>query len=653
MVASLYEYKKPMLVTAEQELNSNYPETINSQQKDDLLHEVVTRGENGEPLSYVHSDVWDFSFDRAKGGRIDFTDKRCGKHKRELQLALKKLLDNRPTVSCSRLNSMFSKLVGLAQHIDSTQWHRLDDDKTFRQWLARVLERNISKATLQHYFIVINDLNLLGLTNRFIDKPTKLGEQYGSVGRGQAICLPERMGMLLLAEAVSVVEKYHSYRHCISDSYDYYFTVRDKKLSEGMSSRNFSTWAKKNLQHDIPFDDFTINGWVSDAIDIQTACIIVTLGFSGVRISEGLNMDLHSYIEEKINGVSVPFIKGVTTKSEQGGTPKAALWITHPIVNKAMELAYDMSEFSRRRLRKRFKADSNMLKALDSSFIALKVGNVINGVQTDISGVTKNFKKFCSVHHIVATQDDVKEFDLLNPDRVGSLRVGAAPTDIATHAMRRTFAVFLLRNKLGSISALKGQYKHLNVVMTKWYTNNQELAQAMDFKLDEELLAMVEEANVQITTNAVFDIMNATTLTGQEGKRIVAERDSNGYQGDIYLSREEIERQVRSGMHSIVEHPTGYCFNSSCDRICNNDLSKFTCAHEATTPAKAKERIPARAKLMKKFNKLNNGQYSMIGFLGFLKLRIEAIESTLAEHNLPFIPFKGDILAKSITIQEL
>ena len=121
----------------------------------------------------------------------------------------------------------------------------------------------------------------------------------------------------------------------------------------------------------------------------------------------------------------------------------------------------------------------------------------------------------------------------------------------------------------------------------------------------------------------------------------------------IYLSRDEIEIQVRNGVHSIVEHPTGYCFNSSCDRICNNDLSKFTCAHEATTPTKAKERIPVREQLIAKFNKLNNGQYSMIGFLGFLKLRIEAIESTFTAHDIPFIVFKGDILAKSIMVTEI
>lgn len=79
-----------------------------------------------------------------------------------------------------------------------------------------------------------------------------------------------------------------------------------------------------------------------------------------------------------------------------------------------------------------------------------------------------------------------------------------------------------------------------NSQLRKVERNYQELAQAMGFKLDEELLAMVAAANVQITSNAVFDIMNATTLTGQEGKRIIAERDSNGYQGDICLSREEM-----------------------------------------------------------------------------------------------------------------
>jgi hypothetical protein len=628
-------------------------EAIKWQQDEYPLGEVVTKNGYGKPLSYTHSDAWDFSFDRVKGGRIEFTDRRCGTYKKELQLTLKKLMDNRPMLSCSRLHNILSKLIGLAQYIGSTQWNSLSDDRLFRQWLLLLSDRDISKATLEQYFIVINDLNKLGLTNRFIEKPTKLAEQYGIKGRGQAICLPERMGVLLFSKAVCVVEKYHPYRHDICDAYRNYFMVREKKLNEGVTSENFASWAKRNLRHELSFADFNINALMSDALDIQTACIIVTLGFSGVRISEGLNLDLNSYVEKSINGVNVPFIKGFTTKSEQGATPKAESWITHPIVKKAMELAYDMSEFSREKLKSRFKSDEQKLKDLDTSFIALRVGQVATNVQVDISNLSKRIKKFCLTHCIVATQDDVKEFDLINPDRAGSLIVGEVLTDIATHAMRRTFAVFLLRNKLGSISALKGQYKHLNVVMTKWYTNNHELAKAMDFKLDEELLCLVEEANVQITTNAIFDVMNAETLTGQEGKRILTERKGSGYQGDIYLSRDEIEMQVRNGVHSIVEHPTGYCFNSSCDRICNNDLSKFTCVHEATTPTKAKERIPVREQLIVKFNKLNNGQYSMIGFLGFLRLRIEAIESTFTAHEIPFIPFKGEILAKSIMVTEI
>ena len=69
-----------------------------------------------------------------------------------------------------------------------------------------------------------------------------------------------------------------------------------------------------------------------------------------------------------------------------------------------------------------------------------------------------------------ANTADVKEFDLLNPTRIGDLKVGKILVP-HPHAFRRTFAVYLVRNRLGSLLDLKYQFKHMNVAMTSWYSN--------------------------------------------------------------------------------------------------------------------------------------------------------------------------------------
>ena len=182
-------------------------------------------------------------------------------------------------------------------------------------------------------------------------------------------------------------------------------------------------------------------------------------------------------------------------------------------------------------------------------------------------------------------EDDLKEFKLLNPTRADDVIDNKLPK-LSAHDFRRTFAVFLVRNKLGNIMTLKHQYKHLNTFMTMWYANHSEIAHDLDISLDEDLKNMIFEANIEITTEALYQIYNSDTLSGKEGERIIEERNKHEYYGVIYKAREVIEQEVRSEKISIVEHPTGYCLNPNCDRICASNLSTVTCQHEVTTPAK-------------------------------------------------------------------
>lgn len=200
---------------------------------------------------------------------------------------------------------------------------------------------------------------------------------------------------------------------------------------------------------------------------------------------------------------------------------------------------------------------------------------------------------------------------------------------------------------------LKYQYKHLNVIMTKWYANNYELIKALDLSIDSELKDLVNEANISVTVESLYEIYNSETLSGGKGERIAEERSQGDYAGSVYMNREEIERQVRSGAVNVVEHPTGYCFKPDCTRICSSDRSSKTCQHEAITPDKARSRIPFRDRLIERFEALNDGRFYMANILTDIALKIEAIEQNLAAHNIELTPFKADLKANSIAYKEL
>ena len=106
------------------------------------------------------------------------------------------------------------------------------------------------------------------------------------------------------------------------------------------------------------------------------ACFIVVLGFSGVRKSEAQSMNKESYDDsKKFQGEIVPLLRGKISKTELAGKPTAETWITHPITKKALELAYDLSDFARKHYRKKYsKLDDieirdRYLSELNSAFI--------------------------------------------------------------------------------------------------------------------------------------------------------------------------------------------------------------------------------------------------------------------------------------------
>ena len=524
----------------------------------------------------------------------------------------------------------------------------------FRDFKTGLEAQSLSFSSIENVAATINKLSDAGITTRIIKARKEFCKKHCCPKKSQAkqaIAIPEGMAQRLFKSALDTVDLYHPHRHKISQGYKLYFeALREYKDKHG-SAINFKPQIGDKINHEVPVDDFRLEAQAKLGTQIQSACLIVLLGFSGVRLSEGLSFNKSSYKEHVYGDITVPTLTGQITKTQEGGVPKSETWVTHPAAKKALELAYDLSQFARDYYIDKFQNKTGMLSNIESAFITL----AINHQSKDIIG--KNHKRtitsFVDSHKIVAASEDVSEFDLLNPQRKGELVLGGSLPKISPHDFRRTFAVFLVRNKLGNVMTLKHQYKHLNVVMTQWYTNNHELVMALDLSLDTELAGLVNEANISVVTDALFEIYNSETLSGGKGERILQERDQETYAGHIFTSREDIERQVRSGSVSVVEHPTGYCFKPDCRRICSSDRSSKTCQFEAITPQKARSRINYRRRLIERFNALNDGKLYMANILTDMALKIETIEQTLAAHNIEFTPFKADMKAKSMAYYEV
>lgn len=110
--------------------------------------------------------------------------------------------------------------------------------------------------------------------------------------------------------------------------------------------------------------------------------------------------------------------------------------------------------------------------------------------------------------------------DLLNPYRKSALKFGQM-LKVYPHAFRRTFAVYLVRNKLASLLDIKYQFKYMNIAMTIWYANQANIASYIDMMIDKELHDEIAGENQNYMTDVTYHIYNeAETLAGHEGKRI-------------------------------------------------------------------------------------------------------------------------------------
>ena len=374
---------------------------------------------------------------------------------------------------------------------------------------------------------------------------------------------------------------------------------------------------------------------------IRGACYAVIAAFTGCRDSEIKALTLDSYQEKTYAGMVIPVVNGVHTKVNIAGVRRKTSWVTIPAVKDAIELIWHIYEFSREIWKERARSfhhideQKKYNRAADSLF--LSYSPTAKHSPAGRQAIDKSLKSLVKATGYSATKQDVDEFNMLNPSRRNQLKIGEI-LPINPHCFRRTFAVYLVRNKLSSLLDLKYQFKHINIAMTSWYSNQANVAGYFDMMLDKDLLSEIAQENHDFMTDTLYYIYNkAESLSGAEGKRIETLRGAD--RSTIYLSREEISKQVRDGQLSIIETPVGHCTNPQCNRICDMPVCKYA----VVTKEKAEQLVPKRALLITKFETLVSYGVKMPNILSKIYYEIKSIEQCLNDHEIPVETFEQDI----------
>ena len=645
------------------------------------LNEVITTTSEGKPLSRIFDLSWDFSGMEARAvGKSQFVpfSKVEEPHRKTIQSTLAYMIKvfqkkEKKSPSRAQVDNWRKGLASISKIKGDCDWASLSDDKGYTSFKSKIVEfykgSSPSESALSAILKSLRKLNEYRFCNRiFTLKEFKNLLLLREVQ--QYIAIPVKMYQKLIAQAIGVIEFYHPYRFDMNKLMIQAHTIRTEEMNNttGSNKADSINWRARNrvkkIKHGIP--NFKIRFDGAELSRILTNCAIITLAFSGVRASELLSFSSNSYKEKRnTSNISIPIVEGETSKGNDG-LPIVTTWQTHPIVKDALELAFEITQHLRdeytqqvnENLRLGLITDDNYkhaLREINSAFIAVEPARVTSKYTLgDLSYRVFSLLKKLS---ITATQDDVDEFNRLNPTREGQLRVNESLPKLSPHDFRRTFAVFFKRYGFGAATSIKFQYKHKNINMSDYYANNARLQAMEDVLLDNDLLELMNEEGIRMGIDIFDEIYNKSDqLSGAGGERIAQnefQKLKNGHQ--IYMSRAEIESLVRNGTLSAVKLPTGgYCLNATCSRVCG--IGQFAaeikpCEHQVITDREAKTILRQNKRLIKSFREMNSGDSMMQSILIGIKQKIKHNELIIKKHHLNYEKF-NDAVKGTITTRE-
>ncbi|WP_254620288.1 site-specific integrase [Vibrio metschnikovii] len=604
---------------------------------------VVSYTPLGQPLSYFSDDRWisydykiDLSFDNLYSG-----------FKKECKYLVFEIINDNNLINIQSYSSKyiqaFSIFCRCIWECGGRDFGYINSDSGFRRFVEVAKSKKLRYKTWKNYLVLIPLLYERGVITRKIENADKLAhilsKDNGDIQ--QTIALPENIASAYFKAALDVVSKFHPYSKMISGAYDSFWKDYQDNIDKGLSVPIARSKAQKLNESFLNSLDMKLDlkgEWLSW---LRGACYIVIAGFTGCRDGEIKSFTKHSYKELKYADKIISIVEGKHTKPNVAGVSRNVSWVTIPAVKDAIELIWNSYDFARLIWDERASHLSSehekdrIIRDLDSLF--LQFSPTATRPRAGRQAIDKSLRSFVRSVDYRATSQDVKEFNLLNPSRKGELTIGEILVP-NPHCFRRTFAVYLVRNKLASLLDLKHQFKHMNIAMTSWYANQSNVAGYSDMMLDEELKADIAKENHEFMTDTLYYIYNeAESLSGVEGKRIQSLRDGN--QSTIYMSREEISQQVRNGQLSIIETPVGHCTNPQCNRLCDTPA----CKYEVVTKDKAILLATKREQLISKFKSLVKINARMPNIMSKLYYEIKTIELCLNDHNIAYETFTHNI----------
>ncbi|MCR9909698.1 hypothetical protein NB545_19885 [Vibrio campbellii] len=572
-----------------------------------------------------------------------------------------------------RFSSVFSRLKDLKKvysflmQQNQTSLAALSSE-TFRLRLYNHLQKqNYAQRTIEATLVAINGVNgdsgwhniPLGI------EPVKSAtesQRLSEKDEQQTLVIPERLCHAIYSKAIALIEEALPHAQLLADTesalQDNYLEGKralDSKVQKGhhyayinsdesIDAHKYSRAITDNLPHEprsfitpltsklpgIPLNN--VNDFQRYLGQLITASYIVCGGFSGMRDSELDKLTPTSYYQDTLSGRVHHMLQSHTFKLGE----KRETWVTAASSKTAIDL---MSV-----LTKRWRSEANYPdeEYADSLWVNQGARSVPPRL---ITYWNDRLQRFCQQFNFVVTEDDYQECLTSNPrslDKVKKSIVVDKPWPMSTHQFRRTLAFYCVKNRLGTLVALKQQFKHLYLSMTEWYTNGGKLASLRDLKVDTKIQQALEEINAETTASKIFKQWHSDeTLSGTHGKAIMKMR---GDVPTIYSSWEVIYKAVKDGKLTLHGSMHSYC-KSGYDCDMDGVVAPQFCVDCSSGSSIIDER---QAKWWQKKHRslvayIESGEEISVSEHSHYITQVRAAEKVMADFDMPFTPFEPDL----------
>ncbi|WP_019350541.1 hypothetical protein [Vibrio splendidus] len=560
---------------------------------DELDAVVICKDRNGNVTATFGQSDWDcLPFSRKKDtNALKFSSfDAAPKLQRELKIFTVGWLFNaspkgKKALSFSGVSSRLKdlkKIYSFLMEQDQTSLAALSSVQLRLKLDNKLRKQGYAQGTLEATFVAINGVisdsgwhNIpLGIAPI---KPTKKAKTLNDKSRQQILVIPERLCRAIYAKAITLIEAALPHAELLADTeialqgnYIEGKRVLDSKIQQGNSycfmnsdgsidNGKIASYIFYNQPHDprsliaplvgklpdIPLNNASeFRRYIGQLI---TASYIVCGGFSGMRDSELDKLTPNSYYEDTLNGRAHHMLQSHTFKLGE----KRETWVTAA----SSKTAIDLMEV----LTKRWRSEAAYPdeKYADSLWVNQGARSMPPKLITDWN---LRLKRFCQQFDFVVTGGDYQECLTSNPrslDRIEESVIVGKPWPMSSHQFRRSLAFYCVKNRLGTLVALKQQFKHLYLSMTEWYTNGGKLASLRDLKVDTKIQQALEEINAETTANKIFKQWHSDeTLSGAHGKAIMRMR---GDVPTIYSSWDVIYKAVKDGKLTLHGSLHSYC----------------------------------------------------------------------------------------------